>query len=710
MPTGLSSGPNLLTLLRALRRRWLLALSLGLLVGAIVAGATWWFLPQPKFIAVRKVRILSNPDYVLSNVERAGSGDQFQRSQMAYVTDRLVLNDALNIVEKKGQFEQNLPSLDWLETNLKAEFTSPEIMQVTLSGENPTQLTVLVDGVVDAYLSKIGEERSKAQDERLTLLRELKSRWDKNLSDQRERLQTLAKVANTVDKTALATTQTMIAREFYSTRGEWKTIQRDLKKMKIELDEKLKKMVSGVEQPVSEAEIDVQTRNDPAIKQHQARKDAIQELLNHTITVINNPEADQVKKLKQQEEAEVFLINAKKKELAPSLIKMLQAKKSLDLASSIANLKDKISFYEIYEKQLEGDVKSLEEQTTQMATVGPVLAAKNFDITQAEKTLEQATAAVNALEVEKLNPNKRIREWGPAFSKRPDDLIKRAGTSGAAGLGGLGLVILAIAFLEFRSRKIDSTDEVVYGLGMPLVGTLPSMPSRSRRLVGTNGAAVRWKGMLTESVDAVRTLLLHAAHNDGLRVVMVTSAVGGEGKTSLSCHLAASLARSGRKTLLVDGDMRNPSCHRMFEVELESGLSELLRGEIEVAEAIHATPAPTLSVLPAGQCDAVALQSMAQGNLKPIFAQVREQFDFVIVDSCPVLPVADSLLLGQQADAVVLSLLRDVSRMPKVYAAYQRLAMLGIRMLGAVVSGTQEAAYGSNYHYIVPRDREQAAV
>src|SRR5262245_50536219 len=83
MPTGLSSGPNLLTLLRALRRRWLLALSLGLLVGAIVAGATWWFLPQPKFIAARKVRILSNPDYVLSNVERAGSGDQFQRSQMA---------------------------------------------------------------------------------------------------------------------------------------------------------------------------------------------------------------------------------------------------------------------------------------------------------------------------------------------------------------------------------------------------------------------------------------------------------------------------------------------------------------------------------------------------------------------------------------------------------------------------------------------------
>jgi succinoglycan biosynthesis transport protein ExoP len=137
-------------------------------------------------------------------------------------------------------------------------------------------------------------------------------------------------------------------------------------------------------------------------------------------------------------------------------------------------------------------------------------------------------------------------------------------------------------------------------------------------------------------------------------------------------------------------------------------LSELLRGEIEVAEAIHSTPAPTLSVLPAGLCDAEALQSMAQGNLQPIFAQLREQFDFVIVDSCPVLPVADSLLLGQQSDAVVLSLLRDVSRMPKVYAAYQRLAMLGIRMLGAVVSGTREASYGSDYRYVTPVASQKA--
>jgi Mrp family chromosome partitioning ATPase len=84
-----------------------------------------------------------------------------------------------------------------------------------------------------------------------------------------------------------------------------------------------------------------------------------------------------------------------------------------------------------------------------------------------------------------------------------------------------------------------------------------------------------------------------------------------------------------------------------------------------------------------------------------IFDEIRPQFDFIIVDSSPVLPVADSLVLAQHVDGVLFSLLREVSRMHKVYAAYQRLAMLGVPMLGAVVNGTLEDAYhyGHSYGY-----------
>jgi Mrp family chromosome partitioning ATPase len=82
-----------------------------------------------------------------------------------------------------------------------------------------------------------------------------------------------------------------------------------------------------------------------------------------------------------------------------------------------------------------------------------------------------------------------------------------------------------------------------------------------------------------------------------------------------------------------------------------------------------------------------------------VLAQLREQYDFIVVDTPPVLPVADTLLLGQHADAALFSILRDVSRVPKVHAACERLHGLGIRILGAVVAGARVDAHGAEYYY-----------
>src|SRR5262249_9774453 len=153
---------------------------------------------------------------------------------------------------------------------------------------------------------------------------------------------------------------------------------------------------------------------------------------------------------------------------------------------------------------------------------------------------------------------------------------KMAGMTAAAAFL---IVLLGFAYWEFRSRRIDTPDEVVTGLGIRLVGALPDWTRRSPyRLIGSSvSREVYWQNMLTESVDATRTMLLHMARNESLQMVMITSAVGGEGKTSLASHLAASLARAGRRTLLLDTDMRNPSAHRLFDMPLEPGMAEILR-------------------------------------------------------------------------------------------------------------------------------------
>jgi capsular exopolysaccharide synthesis family protein len=162
--------------------------------------------------------------------------------------------------------------------------------------------------------------------------------------------------------------------------------------------------------------------------------------------------------------------------------------------------------------------------------------------------------------------------------------------------------------------------------------------------------------------------------------------------------LAASLARSGRKTLIIDCDFRNPSLQRVLDIPQGVGLCEFLRGEIGLSEAIQATEAPGLDFLPAGELNSAARKALAQDRLRRLFDELKRNYDFIIVDSAPVLLVSDTLLISQNVDGVLFSVLRHVSRLPQVHAAHERLLSLGTTMLGAVVSGVQTDVYES-YEY-----------
>ena len=208
---------------------------------------------------------------------------------------------------------------------------------------------------------------------------------------------------------------------------------------------------------------------------------------------------------------------------------------------------------------------------------------------------------------------------------------------------------------------------------------------------GLNGAAAM-QGILAESVDNFRTILLQQSCADAPKVLMVTSAGDREGKTTVASHLAASLARSGRRTLLVDGDLRSPTIHAMFSAALEPGVCEMLRGEADLESVIQPTQVDGLMLVAAGQCDYHAIASLSKTPLKEVLQKAREQFEFVIIDAAPILTYADTLLLGAHVDAAVLSVRRDVSQMHKVHEAKERLESVGIRVLGAVVNGITEPA------------------
>ncbi len=175
--------------------------------------------------------------------------------------------------------------------------------------------------------------------------------------------------------------------------------------------------------------------------------------------------------------------------------------------------------------------------------------------------------------------------------------------------------------------------------------------------------------------------------SDSVRVVLVTSAVGGEGKTSLASHLATSLARSGQRTLLIDGDLRRPMVHRLYDHPQGPGLCEVVRGEVTAAAATRPTTVSNLWVIPAGHYDEYTLPMLAQ----PAPAPCSINFGSSSISSswirrrCCRSPIRS--MLCRHADATLFSILRDVSQFPKVEAAYQRIAALGVPTLGAVVLG-----------------------
>jgi capsular exopolysaccharide synthesis family protein len=282
-------------------------------------------------------------------------------------------------------------------------------------------------------------------------------------------------------------------------------------------------------------------------------------------------------------------------------------------------------------------------------------------------------------------------------------MSKKKSLTSAAGFGALGLVFLVISVVEFHARRITDPKDLTQTLGLELIGTLPAMPkpllkfgspARSRMLV--------WNNALIESVDNIRSILLHAPEGEQQKVLMIVSATAGEGKTTFACQLAGSLARSGRKTLLIDCDIRRPRAHQLLQVQNSLGLSELLTDtDLRPETVIQEAGDPNLFVIAAGHMTEEALQQIARDGAASLFAAMRKEFDFVIVDSSPMLCVADSSSIGKNVDGAILVARQDISRVPVVGVACERMELLGMPLLGSVMVGVRSnlSGYGYSYDY-----------
>ncbi|MEM1063132.1 MAG: CpsD/CapB family tyrosine-protein kinase, partial [Planctomycetota bacterium] len=279
------------------------------------------------------------------------------------------------------------------------------------------------------------------------------------------------------------------------------------------------------------------------------------------------------------------------------------------------------------------------------------------------------------------------------------DLTKRIAAAAGAGLGGLCLPLAALLLFDLRRGPVNGSQSLADRLGVPILGTTPKVknPTAIARNEPLRSRADR---EMAESIDAIASMLLSQTRLDGRRVLLVTSAVPDEGKTTLACNLSAALAAAGKRVVLVDVDLRRPSVHVELGLDEAPGVSDLLDGSTEIVDAVRSL-GDTRDVLTTGSGEGHVMSGSTREALPRLIGELRSRYEFVILDGAPLIPIADSRVISQHADAAILTAIRDKSRVNQVVAAKELLDAYDTPVQGIVVAGCTDSAcgYGDGYYY-----------
>jgi polysaccharide biosynthesis transport protein len=263
-------------------------------------------------------------------------------------------------------------------------------------------------------------------------------------------------------------------------------------------------------------------------------------------------------------------------------------------------------------------------------------------------------------------------------------------------LFGLGLAAAATLALEQVDEGVKDPADVNRATGLPLLGTIPKeQEDRALELLRDR------KSSLSEAYLSVQTALQFSTHHGVPKSFAVTSTRPAEGKSTMSFAIAQSLARTGRKVILVEGDMRSPSVHKILGVPNASGLSNYLAGDDTIDDKVIQVEEYGLWTMVGGPQPPSAAELLTGTRLAKLVERLLGKFDHVIVDCPPVLGLADVPLIGNQVEAMIYVVQAQSVRSSLIRASIGRLLSANVNVLGVVLTkfDAKRAHYGYGYDY-----------
>lgn len=698
-PAGeqVGGGLDFVRVWHAIRRRWLPATSLGLALGLGAAAAAWFLLPRG-YEAVAWLRVRANPGTFTGG--SAGDYDQYRQTQLQLIKSPFVLTSALRRpgISELSTFAEVDDPVDWLARNLQAVAPSAaEVVQIKLRGSNPRDVTQIVNAVTQAYLTDVV---TKERSERLARRDMLEKKYKENMGEVRTRMEqfnNLAKQLGSRDSSEASTQRSLLLDHLGTLRAELNQLQRDMTAIDTELaliDAQARGEVA--DESMNDDSLDSLLMRHPQMAELSGRLAEIEEMMTtQAARSARGPNDPAVRRLQAQREDLLRRIESRAEALRPQLAAAAAAesagRRGVPASGNPGLLRLR---REMLAKRLEETSKEFDQvakEVTAMGSANADLEARRNEIAQLQQVTNQMGLQLNASEVDIAMPN-RVELLEEARVPTDGDEIFRIMLTSLAALAGFGAGAGLVILLEYLRDRIAAAEQVSERVGLRVIGTVPRV-SRSRRKPNT--------GHVAECIDGVRAVIAQTGR-EAPKVIVVTSAMEHEGKTTFASQLAASLARAGSRTLLLDGDLRHPNVHLALELDLRSGMPELLRGEISNDEAIQPTGIEGLFAVTGGACDYASITALSRPETAKIIKGFRESFDHIVIDAGPVLAFADVLLLGQLSDAAIIVTMRDVSRVPLVTKAVQRLRSVGIKVLGTVVNGVSDTSPRHLYASPVP--------
>lgn len=420
------------------------------------------------------------------------------------------------------------------------------------------------------------------------------------------------------------------------------------------------------------------------------------------------PDHDDVKKVRRQ--IETILAFYRQQGLTPPHLEPLPndpRSRGLDVAAGV-------NLPQMYEQMLQNQLEYFDHQA---ATLREQLAeserkAKEAALLELEDQRRKEEIAAKKKELERLvadiasfkasldsegylvTPVAQIR-----VERSLKQLLKLLGVFGLLGAG----VVFGLAYLrEWYDSTIRSPEEVRRAIGATVLGTVPHFEGRpnDRALAAATGISAalyyyhRPGSREAEAFRSVRTTLFSATKDAGHKVIQVSSPEPGDGKTTSVCNLAVAMAQSGKRVLLIDADLRRPTVHAVFGLRNQVGLSDVLRREIAWEHAVQPTRIDGLAVLPSGPSPDNPAELLSQAALGQLLRQGRGEYDYLLVDTPPILAVSDPCIVSPHVDGLVLVVRMFKNKRAALVRARETLETHGVPLYGVLANDLDEQAAG----------------